>query len=64
MPAGLLKMTPVMCLMITEYARHSAVVGYEQSTREAIDILEIASGCVIMLGNNNKCLRSGHLVKL
>lgn len=35
-------MTSVMCSMITEY-----VVGYEQSTQDAIDVLEMAAGRVI-----------------
>lgn len=35
-------MTPVMCSVITEYK-----VGYEQSTQDAIDVLEMAGGCVI-----------------
>lgn len=35
-------MTPVMCSVITEYA-----VGYEQSTQDAIDVFEMATGRVI-----------------
>lgn len=49
-------MTPAMCSMITEYATRSPVVGYEQPTQEAIYILEMAGGSVIMHGNDNKCL--------
>ena len=59
MPAGLLKMTPMMCSMITKYARPIAVVGYEQSTQEAINISHIADGIqwhVIMRCNDSKYL--------
>lgn len=45
-----------MCSMIAEYAGHSAAVGYQQSTQEALDILEMAGGRVIMHGNDSKCL--------
>lgn len=39
------------------------MVGYEQSSQEAVDILEMAGGSVIMHGDDNKCLELGHLVK-
>lgn len=59
MPAGLLKMTPMMCSVITKYARPTTVVRYEQSTQEAINISHIADGIawhVITYGNDSKYL--------